>query len=476
MTLRPAAVRMRKIAGGNMEAIWAEVKSDLKNRISSSGFSLWIEPLQVDPGPEGELRLVCPNPFALRWVTSNYLPLIHQILSQLGHPQPVKLLAARSQPRTLVLPPPPDQLRLPLAGQVNTRGRDLNKEFVFSKFVVGGSNRLAYHAAEALARKDTFFSGILFLTSNPGLGKSHLAQAVGNCLLSMAPQTSVFYVTAEDFANDMVRSLRGGQMSRFKERYRGECEVLLMEEVQFLSGKEKIQAELCYTLDTLLDRRKKLVLTSCYLPGEISHLSQELRSRFTGGLITPIGPPDFPTRVGILARKAEDRGVNIPAQVLEHVAEHITSDVRRLESALDCLVARSTLLGEPVSLRLAQEVLQDLQAVAPRLNVSQIQKMVCDYYQVNLRELLGRGRQKKLVRARQMGLYFSRLYTEKTVVELGRLFHRSHASVVHALQTLERDRQVQPRLEQEVKFLAEKMARAKIRLAERSEPSPRTDA
>jgi len=459
-----------------MEAIWAEVKSDLKNRISASGFSLWIEPLQVDPGPQGEFQLICPNAFARRWVTSNYLPLIHQALTQLGHPLPVKLLAARSQLRTPVLPPAPDQLRLPLPGQVRTRGRNLNQEFLFSKFVVGGSNRLAYHAAEALARKDTFFRGVLFLTSSPGLGKSHLAQAVGNCLLSLAPKTSVFYVTAEDFANDMVGALRGGQMASFKERYRGECEVLLMEEVQFLSGKEKIQAELCYTLDTLLDRRKKLVLTSCYLPGEISHLSRELRSRFTGGLITPIAPPDFPTRMGILARKAENRGVNIPTPVLEHVAEHITSDVRRLESALDCLVARSTLLGEPASLRLAQEVLQDLKAVAPRLNVSQIQKIVCDYYQVNLRELLGRGRQKKLVRARQMGLYFSRLYTEKTVVELGRLFHRSHSSVVHALQALERDRQLQPRVEQEAKFLEERMAQAKIRLEGKQAPSHHIDA
>jgi chromosomal replication initiator protein len=459
-----------------MEAIWDVVKADLKNRISPSGFSLWIEPLQVDRGPEGELQLTCPNPFAHRWVLSHYLSHIHQVLAQLGQPLSVKLLAARFQPRCAVPPPIADQLRLPLPNQGRNPGRSLNREFTFHKFVVGGSNRLAYHAAEAVARNDTFFNGILFLTSSPGLGKSHLAQAVGNCLLSAAPAASVFYVTAEDFTNDMVKALKGGQMTRFKERYRGECEVLLMEEVQFFSGKEKLQAELCYTLDTLLDRRKKLVLTSCYLPGEISHLSQELRSRFTGGLITPIGPPDFSTRVDILSRKAEDRDVSVSTQVLEHVAEHVTGDVRRLESALDCLIARSTLLGEPVSLRLAQEVLQDLKAVAPRLSVSQIQRIVCEYYQVNLRELLGRGRQKKLVRARQMGLYFSRIYTMKTVVELGRLFQRSHAAVVHALQTLERNRQLQPRLEQEVKFLEEKMARAKVRLESRTEPSLRTDA
>jgi chromosomal replication initiator protein len=406
---------------------------------------------------------------------SHYLPQINQVLAATGRSLPVKLLAAPPQPRVAAPLPVAEQLPLPLNGRGRTPGRSLNRDYTFSKFVVGGSNRLAYRAAEALARRDTFFSGVLFLTADPGLGKSHLAQAVGNCLLAVAPQASVLYVTAEDFTNDMVKALRGDQMPRFKERYRGECDVLLMEEVQFLSGKEKIQAELCYTLDNLLDRRKKLVLTSCHLPGEISQLSQELRSRFTGGLITPIGPPDFATRVDILHRKAEDRGVNVPAPVLDYVAEHIDSDVRRLESALDCLVARSTLLTEPISLRLAQEVLQDLKAVAPRLSVSQIQKIVCEYYQVNLREMLGRGRQKKLVRTRQVGLYFSRLYTLKTMVELGRLFQRSHGSVVHALQTLERDRQVQPRLEQEIRFLEEKMARAKVSL-ERPNTSLRTDA
>jgi chromosomal replication initiator protein len=283
------------------------------------------------------------------------------------------------------------------------------------------------------------------------------------------------YITAEDFANDMVQSLKTGQMSRFKERYRAECEVLLLEEVQFLSGKEKIQAELCYTLDTLMDRQKRMVFTSCYLPGEISQLSRELRSRLTGGLITPIGPPDFPTRVKILMQKAEERGIHAPTAILEFLAEHISEDVRRLESALDCLVARATLLNEPISLRVAQEVLHDLQAVERRLSVPQIQKIVGDYYQISLKDLLGRSRQKKLVRARQMALYFSRLYTQKTVSELGRLFQRSHASVVHALQTLERDRRVKPRVAEEVKFLEKKLAQAQVRRSQ-TEPSLHIDA
>jgi|UniRef100_A0A7C5ALP5 chromosomal replication initiator protein len=457
-----------------MEAIWEVIKSELKKHISPSGYSLWIEPLRPETGAPGELQLICPNPFALRWVQTHYLPLIQQGLVRLGQPLTVRLMASRPGAKKF-LPSGTAQLSLPLAGPKNGRGRSLNREFTFARFVVGGSNRLAYHASEALARSDTFFNNILFISSGPGLGKSHLSQAVGNCCTTSVPAASVLYVTAEDFANDMVRALKSGQMARFKERYRGECEVLLLEEVQFLSGKEKIQAELCFTLDTLLERRKKLVITSCYLPGEISHISKELRSRLTGGLITPIGPPDYATRVNILTRKAEDRAVSAPLPVIEYLAEHITGDVRRLESALDCLVARSTLLNEPVTLSLAQEVLQDLKAITPRLTVSHIQQVVCDFYQVSLRELLGRGRQKKLVRARQMGLYFSRLYTQKSVVELGRLFKRSHAAVLHALQTLERDRQLHQRVEQEVKFLGEKLAQAQVRLGEQSGPILHSD-
>lgn len=214
------------------------------------------------------------------------------------------------------------------------------------------------------------------------------------------------YLTAENFANQMVQALKSGRMPDFKERFRKDCDVLLLEEVQFLSGKEKIQAEVCYTLDTLMDQNKRLVFTSCYLPGEISQLSQELRSRLTGGVITPIGAPDFPTRVQILAHKADHRGVQVPAKILEYLAEYVTEDVRRLESALDCLLARASLLKEPLSLRLAQEVLQDLRAVDARLSTPQIQKIVGDYYGVSLAEMLGRSRQKRLVRARQLAPLF----------------------------------------------------------------------
>ncbi len=458
-----------------MHILWKELKTALQNSLSPSGFALWIEPLQADSGPDAELVLICPNAFACRWVQNHYLPLIRQKLKEIAAaPVAVKLTVGTPpsrKPSSPLLTP----AALPLLAD-KCGSRTLKQDFTFERFVVGPCNRLAYHASQALAVNDTFYNGILFLTSEPGLGKSHLSQAVGNFLKQTSPCTQILYVTAEDFANDMVRSLKSGQMAAFKKRYRSTCDILLLEEVQFLSGKEKIQSEICYTLDSLLDQRKRVVFTSCHLPGEISQLSQELRSRLTGGVITPIEPPDFATRVHILSRKAGERGVSAPARVVEYLAEHLSGDVRRLESALDCLLARSVLLSEPLTMRLAQEVLQDLKAVPRGLSVAKIQKIVGDYYQVSIKELLGRSRQKRVVRARQMALYFCRLYTQKTTMELGRLFQRSHAAVVHALQTLERDRRTLTRVAQEVTFLEEKMAQAYIRGKVNMAPTLHTDA
>ncbi|MBI4643587.1 MAG: chromosomal replication initiator protein DnaA [Deltaproteobacteria bacterium] len=462
-----------------MQGIWEQVKTIIKEEISPSGFQLWIEPLGVVPGGEGELLLTCPNSFALRWVQSHYLQFIRQALSQvcgLGLPVQLSLpsgdLGAAGHPSYDARV---RQAELPLPSE-KRRGGSFNGSFTFEQFVVGASNRLAFQASKALARNDTFYNHILFLTAGPGLGKSHLSQAVGNFLSQSAPNGQVHYLSAENFANEMVRALRNGRMSQFKERFRKDCEVLLLEEVQFLSGKEKIQAEMCYTLDTLMSRKTKLVFTSCYLPGEISQLSQELRSRLTAGVITPIGPPDFPTRVKILAKKAENRGAQVSPKILEYLAEYVTEDVRRLESAIDGLMARSTLLQQPFSLRLADEVLQDLQAVETRLSVPDIQKIVGDHYRVSLPEMLGRSRQKRLVQARRLALYFCRVYTQKTMVELGKLFKRSHASVVHALQTLERDRKTQPRLAQEVQLLEGKLAQAQVKGGWKRASTLRTDA
>ncbi len=459
---------------GDTVGMWETVKEIIKPQVPPATFHLWIEPLQMEPGPEGELWLACPNPFALRWVQSHYLKLIQQALATLGSiPSRVKLKLLTAPPRPMALP---QTVQPPLPLPRPSNGGALNGAFTFERFVVGSSNRLAFQASRALAHNDTFYNRVLFLTSGTGLGKSHLSQAVGNFITSSRSGNQVLYLSAENFANEMVRAIKSDKMADFKDRFRKDCDVLLLEEVQFLSGKEKIQAEVCYTLDTLMTRKKRLVFTSCYLPGEISRLSQELCSRLTCGVITPIAPPDFPTRVQILRHKAENRGVQVPTQILEYLAEHVAGDVRRLESALDCLVARATLLEEPLTLRLAREVLQDLSAVDTKLTIPQIQRIVGDYYGVTLTEMLGRSRQKRLVRARQLALYFCRIYTEKTMEQLGRLFQRTHASVVHALQTLERDRKLHPRVAEEIKLLEEKLAQAQVRSGSQRASTLHTDA
>ncbi len=196
-----------------------------------------------------------------------------------------------------------------------------------------------------MAGNDTVFGRTLFLASQTGLGKSHLSQAVGNYMCLNASGARVLYLTAEDFANEMVAALRAGKMAQFKEKFRRQCDALLLEGVHFLSGKEKIQAELCYTLDCLADQKKKIVLTSSYLPTEIPRLNQELVSRFTGGVITPIEPPDFTTRVQILERRVKERQARVPQPVVEYLATYLTQDIRQMLSALDNLLLKSAALG-----------------------------------------------------------------------------------------------------------------------------------
>ncbi len=235
------------------------------------------------------------------------------------------------------------------------------------------------------------------------MGKSHLSQAVGNYIQSNLRLNRVLYLTAEDFANEMVAALRQGSMPQFKEKFRRQCDALLLEGVHFLSGKEKIQAELCYTLDFLADLNKKLVFTSPYLPAEIPHLRQELVSRLSGGVITPIDPPDFSTRVKILSRKASDRQARVPREVLEHLATYLTQDVRQMVSALDNVLLKAATLKAPVSLELADEVLLDFQAASQKLRIQDIQQLSGKVYQVSMEDLLGKSRKKKVVTGQKPG-------------------------------------------------------------------------
>jgi len=449
-----------------MESLWEEVKQRLQTIIPAVGFHLWIEALTARPGTEGELVLGCTNTFCLHWVRTNYLPLIQEAVQDLGGPELTVQLQVEPGNPERDQPPLVVQQTLPWAAATPVAGQRLNKSFTFERFVVGDSNRLAYQASQALATDAVLYGRTLFLTAMPGLGKSHLSQAVGNYIQNRQGHNRVIYLTAEEFTNEMVVALKSDQMDRFKEKYRRHCDVLLLEGVHFLSGKEKIQSELCYTLDCLADQDKKMVFTSPYLPREIPSLKKELASRLSGGVITPIEPPDFATRVNILARKVDNLRVRVPLGVLEHLAGHLTQDVRQMLSALDNLLTKSLLLKEPVNLQLADEVLHDFQAATTGLRIEDIQNLTCLVYKLSLGELTGRSRKKKLVKARGLALYLCRHYTRRNLKDLARAFKRSHSTVLHALDKIEKDLKISEPLVQELKYLESTLQKRRGRRGE----------
>ena len=440
-----------------MDSHWETVKQNFKTRLTPSAYQLWIEPLQVSHANTNELILECPNPFFLHWVHNNYLTEIireYQVIA--GQLIQIKLGLIKSVPRPDV-PVPRLQMVLPDIRKPEGAARLLNKSFTFERFVVGASNRLAFQASRALASDDTLYSKTLFLASQPGLGKSHLSQAVGNYIQTNFRTNRVLYLTAEDFTNEMVAALRQGNMPRFKEKFRRQCDTLLLEGVHFLSGKDKIQSELCYTLDFLADQNKKFVFTSSYLPAEIPLLRQELISRLSGGVITPIDPPDFATRVKILSSKASDHQAKVPQEVLEHLATYVTQDVRQMTSALDNVLLKAAALKIPVSLDLADEVLRDFQIVSQKLKIEDIQRLSGKVYQVSFEDLLGKSRKKRVVKARNLAIYLCRHYLHKNLKELARSFRRTHSTILHSLECVERDLKISPKFAAELEHLEKKL-------------------
>jgi chromosomal replication initiator protein len=318
---------------------------------------------------------------------------------------------------------------------------------------VGQNNRFAYSAALGLASEPTRNHHSLFLSSETGLGKSHLSQAIGHHILNHFPAENVFYITAEDFTNEMVRAFRGGEIDQFKEKYRRKCDVLLLEDVHFLTGKERTQIELALALDDLLNADKKLIFTSSCLPANIPRLNDQLRSRLSGGLISNIEKPDFATRVQILQRKMGDHGVALPRNLIEYLASELSENVRQLESGLIGISARVSLAGERVDMRLAQEVVRGITSRARAITVQSIKELVCRHYGVSSDELESRSRKKRIVRPRQMAIYLARKYTDQSLQAIGRSFNRYHATAIHSVGAVEKGVKADAAMKEQLHYL-----------------------
>ena len=445
-----------------MEAIWKETKSAIKEKVPDHCFRMWIEPIKFIKAKEDKIVLSCPNLFSKKRVFEHYSAMIKsELIRAAGRECKLCIEVSKQNGASKPKPVYNRQLLLP---NFNTRlynGRILCKDFTFDQFVVGGNNDFAYTAALSLASRKNPQQNSLFLLSKTGMGKSHLSQAVGHFVLSEHPLDRVYYITAEDFANEMINSFRNNTISEFKKKYRNGCDVLLLEDVHYLTGKERTQIELALILDTLFEAGKKLIFSSCYLPSEIPKLNDKLLSRLSCGLISNIDPPNFRTRVRILERKAGTNGYKIPKEITEYLASELSDNVRQLESGLIGVAVKSSLLGAPINLDLAESVVKNIIRQRSNITIDVIKKIVCKYYGISVRDLVSRSRKQNIVRPRQIAIYLSRRYTDQPLQVIGRNFNRYHATALYAIGVVERGLKENGSLQKHVDFFCQKLESGK---------------
>jgi len=441
-----------------MEAVWKKVKSTIKQRIPDHSFKMWIEPLSVSQADESNWVVYCPNFFSKRRVQGLYGEMIQDaILKSTGAGCQLKFeisSKAGARKKTNGVSP---QMQLPTENARPSSGHFLRRDFTFDRFVVGDNNGFAYSASLALAsRKDTP-QNALFLLSKTGMGKSHLSQAIGNHVLSICPSERVYYVTAENFSNEMVQAYRHDDIDKFKSKYRSQCDVLLLDDIHYLSGKERTQIELALALDMLFESGKRIIFSSCYLPADIPKLSDELRSRLSYGLISTIDPPNFRTRVRILQKKMGINGYRIPEDVIHYLAGELTDDVRQLESGMNGVAAKSSLLGVPIDLNLAASVVKNIVRQRKHITIDVIKKLVCKYYNVSIQDVISRSRKQNFVRPRQIAIYLSRHYTDAPLQSIGKSFNRYHATALHSINCIERGIKQNSSIRKQVSFFRNKL-------------------
>ena len=437
--------------------LWARCAGPLRDQVSDTTWQMWlssIEPLSYDGGT---MLLGVPNTVVRERVEARFLPLIAQTISAaVGHAVEVRLQVAQplEQPSDAPRqerPPAAETLSEPrretpaheaTGPRSGTGGRpreaaavSLDDRFTFESFVAASSNRLAHAAAQAVAETPGRSYNPLFIYGDSGLGKTHLLHAIGNYVQENFLSRKVLYVTTETFMNDFVDSLRMSTQLAFKRRYR-ECDVLLIDDVQFMENKEGLQEEFFHTYNDLHGAGKQVVLTSDRPPKSIQTLEDRLRSRFMSGLITEVDPPDLETRLAILRKKAEADHDDIPDDVLEFIATHVKHNIRELEGALIRVTAFASLSREPISLELAERVLADIvSSVEPRrITPQMILDTTAASYGFTVDALCGPSRTRPLVTARQVAMYLVRNLTDYSYPAIARVFGgRDHTTVIHAV-------------------------------------------
>jgi chromosomal replication initiator protein len=446
---------------------WGQARDELRKTVGKNAFTSWIEPLQMVSLNDGIASFEVPTNFMREWVSRNYAEQIRQHLVKTGLvvdrvefsvPRPRAVPIAKvTEPKARRAPSP--AASTPRNGDSALIGAPLDARFTFDSFVVGKPNELAHAAARRVAEGGPVTFNPLFLYGGVGLGKTHLMHAIAHEMQQRHPQMRVLYLSAEQFMYRFIQALRDKQIMDFKELFRS-VDVLMVDDVQFIAGKESTQDEFFHTFNALIDQNKRIVISADRPPGEIKDLEDRIKSRLQCGLVVDLHPTDYELRLGILQNKAEiyraqHPGLQLSSGVLEFMAHRIATNVRVLEGALTRLFAFASLVGKEITLDLAQDCLADiLRASDRKLTIEEIQRKVSEHFNIRLSDMIGPKRTRTIARPRQIAMYLAKQMTTRSLPEIGRRFGgRDHTTIMHGIRKVEELKAVDHQLAEDIDLL-----------------------
>jgi chromosomal replication initiator protein len=441
-----------------IDSLWTEVLNRLQIELSRPTFETWIKTAHAEKLENNCLFIVTPNPFARNWLQKYYINTIaHVVQDILGYSVEISIKDGAELGESAVnweLPTPHT------TGETGTKKRqpttDLNSKYVFSRFVVGANSRMAHAASLAVAESPGREFNPLFLCGGVGLGKTHLMQAIGHYRLEIRADSKIFYVSTEQFTNDLIAAIRNDRMQSFREHYRA-ADVLLVDDIQFLEGKEYTQEEFFHTFNTLHEAGKQVVIASDRPPNQIPNLQERLCSRFSMGLIADIQSPDLETRMAILQNKAEYENIRLPRDVIEYIAVNYTNNIRELEGALTRALAYISIWGLPMTVENITPVLQvpsEKFAATPQA----ILTVIADHFHISLEDLKGNSRRREISWARQIGMYLMRQHTDLSLPRIGEEFGgKDHTTVLYSCEKITQLQESDRTLSQTLRQLSDRI-------------------
>jgi len=443
----------------NIHDLWNGALAEIEKKLSKPSFETWLKSTKAHALQGDTLIITAPNDFARDWLESRYSNLIAETLYDLtGEELDVKFIIPLNQSEEEFDLTPPKKNVSKEDGHEFPQSM-LNSKYTFDTFVIGSGNRFAHAASLAVAEAPAKAYNPLFIYGGVGLGKTHLMHAIGHYVLDHNPDAKVVYLSSEKFTNEFINSIRDNKAVEFRNKYRN-VDVLLIDDIQFLAGKEQTQEEFFHTFNTLHEESKQIVISSDRPPKEIPTLEDRLRSRFEWGLITDITPPDLETRIAILRKKAKADGLVIPNEVMLYIANQIDSNIRELEGALIRVVAYSSLINKDINADLAAEALKDIiPSSKPKvITIQDIQQIVGQQFNVKLEDFKAKKRTKSVAFPRQIAMYLSRELTDFSLPKIGEEFGgRDHTTVIHAHEKISKLVQTDSQLQKHIKEISDSL-------------------